>query len=313
MDLLVSGGTGFIGQHLIPSLLDEGAKITVVGRDTKKIQQYFSTKVEAVDWNHLDQLDPNHFTAVINLSGENISAHRWSESLKNRIRDSRLQATKSILQWCTKRNKPLTLYNASAISIYAVDPPSMKPFSEDATIDWGHPALFLSEVAQMWEELGRNQDPNLVHIVYLRFAPVLSRHGGVLKKLMPIFKCGLGGPVGTGKQPFCWIHLDDAVRAIQFLLKNPKMRGPVNITAPTWVDQGQFASTLGKVLHRPAFIPTPSWLLTAIFGQMAEELLLTGQVAYPKVLLENQFTFLYATLEAALEKEIHTSSKLENR
>jgi uncharacterized protein (TIGR01777 family) len=308
MKLLIAGGTGFIGRHLIHTLLDEGADITIVGRDVKKIQNYFSARVNSVNWNELTNLDPNNFDAIINLAGENIGNKRWSARVKLIIKESRIHATESIIQWCKQITKPLTLYNASAIGIYGLKPPSNsnQAFTEETDIDWGHPTDFLSEVGQTWEQAARNNHNPLLHIVFLRFAPVLHRSEGVLKKMLPLFKLGLGGPIGNGKQAFSWIHLYDAVRAIQFLLNNPNILGPFNICSPNWVTQRQFAKTLGQALHRPAIMPTPAWILKLMFGQMADELLLSGQAVLPQRLTQHQFAFLYPTLEKALAAEGHS-------
>lgn len=306
MKLLIAGGTGFIGRYLIAALLDEGCQITVVSRDIKKIWHHFSGKVESVSWHGLIDLDPNDFDAIINLAGENIGNKRWSISVKHRIKESRVKATNAIFQWCNKLTKPLTVYNASAIGIYGLTNSStaIKPFSEKTTIAWNHPTDFLSEVGQAWEQTHSNHNNPFMQVVFLRFAPVLHRKEGVLGKMLPLFRCGIGGPIGNGRQPFSWIHINDAVRAIQFLLKHPDISGPINIAAPDWVSQRQFAKTLGKILHRPAILAMPAWLLKLVFGQMAEELLLSGQAAYPDKLLEYQFEFLYPTLEAAIKAEI---------
>lgn len=303
MKLLIAGGTGFIGRYLIAALLDEDCQITVVGRDIQKIRHLLSAKVESVSWDQLMHLDPNDFDAVINLAGENIGNKRWSTSVKQTIKQSRINATNALVQWCQKLAKPLTIYNASAIGIYGLQDATVaiQPCTEEAIIPWGHPTDFLSEVAQTWEQAISHPENPFIRAVFLRFAPVLHRKEGVLHKMLPLFRCGLGGPIGDGKQPFSWIHLDDAIRAIQFLLKNPDITGPINICAPNWVPQREFAKTLGRIIHRPAIIPMPAWLLKLVFGQMAEELLLSGQASYPEKLLGYQFQFLYPMLDKALE------------
>jgi uncharacterized protein (TIGR01777 family) len=137
-------------------------------------------------------------------------------------------------------------------------------------------------------------------VLHLRFAVVLGQGGGVLSRLLPSFQLGLGGKIGTGKQAFSWVHIDDLGRVIEYLLQHPELHGAVNIVAPECVSQQNFAKILAKVLHRPAFVTTPAWLLRQIFGEMAQELLLSGQHVKPTRLTEMGYTFLYPTLEQAL-------------
>lgn len=303
--LLLAGGTGFIGRHLVPVLLQEGYQITVVGREIKKIQAAFPSGVTPVGWDALQSLDPDEFDVIINLVGENIGKQRWSVAFKQQVKESRIRATQALCQWAQKLNKKVTLYNASAIGIYGLKQPVNPPdsFTEDSVIFWGNPHDFLSDVGQTWEQAACANHSPFLTTVLLRFAPVLHRSEGVLQKMLPAFRFGLGGSIGHGRQSFSWIHIQDAIRAIVFLLHHPEIEGPVNMCSPNWVPQRQFAQQLGKALGRPTVMVTPAWLLKLLFGQMAEELLLSGQAVYPKKLVDHHFEFLYPTLDKALQAE----------
>ncbi|MCW5590278.1 MAG: TIGR01777 family oxidoreductase [Legionellales bacterium] len=304
MKLLIAGGSGFIGRHLTRALLRDHHDITILGRNREKIQHMFPTEVTAIEWSELSQHDPNTFDAVINLVGENIGKSRWTKTVKHTIQHSRVQATQTLLTWCQTLTQPLKFYNASAIGIYGLNhsKQTIQQVDEETPIYWGQPTDFLSTVAQAWEQAAV---PSPAHphldIVLLRFAPVLHASDGALAKMLPLFQLGLGGKIGDGQQPFSWIHLHDAIASVQFLLNHPEITGAINICAPAWVTQQQFAKTLAHVLHRPAIIPTPAWILKLMFGQMAEELILSGQAVYPKRLLQYQFQFKYPELAQALQ------------
>ncbi|EKD71034.1 MAG: hypothetical protein ACD_46C00291G0010 [uncultured bacterium] len=306
MKILIAGGTGFVGRYLIPALLQAQHSIIVLGRDKNKIANIFHQTVVAASWDELNTINPNEVDAVINLVGENIGDHRWTETIKNKIIQSRVDSTTRLVKWCASANKKPHLYNTSAVGIYGLQPinNTLPPaFSEEADIPFGHPADFLSEVGQTWEWAAHSADEVQVPVTIMRFGVVLKRNEAVLKKLSMSFYIGLGGRVGSGKQAFTWIHIDDLVRAILFLLDHPDIVGPVNLCAPECVSQMDFAKTLAHVMHRPCIFSTPAWLLKLLFGQMADELLLNGQCAYSKRLLASGFTFLYPSLKSALQHE----------
>jgi len=306
MKILVAGGTGFIGRHLVRLLLANQYEVFVLSRDIAKVKKIFDARVHAINWDTLNTFKADEFTAIINLVGENIGENRWSALTKKNILDSRIDSTKFLVSWCLSANQHPRIYNASAIGIYGLqqgDFMRLAPLTETISIPWGYPTDFLSEVGQKWEQALMPAVEAGVAVTLLRFAPVLKKGEGVLKKLEPVFNLGLGGVIGKGTQAFSWVHIDDAIRAIEFLLKNPGIVGPVNICAPESVMQKDFAKTLAKVMHRPALISTPAWILRLRFGQMADELLLAGQKAYPARLLDNEFTFLYPKLTSALAHE----------
>ncbi len=307
MNIVVAGGTGFIGSHLIPILLKDAHQVTLITRNQEKGRQVFKDTVEVLTWDQLDQKDPSEFHAAINLAGQNIGDHYWTQNIKDQILNSRVSTTEKLVNWCRKTQSAFYLYNASAIGVYGLQqtqtqglPPKI---TEETSIPWGAPTDFLSKVGQAWEQAAsKTENPN-VHVILMRFAPVLKKNEGMMKKLMPAFKLGLGGVLGSGNQPFTWIHLEDLIRAIQFLLIHPELTGAINLCAPECVSQKTFAKTLAKTLHRPAFMKTPAWLLRPILGEMADELLLSGQNVYPERLLKTGFEFLYPDLHSALSAD----------
>lgn len=306
MNILISGGTGFVGRYLIPALLKEWYKITVIGRHLEKIETAFKNSVTAVTWERLSTLDPNQFDVIINLSGQNIGEKRWTSHIKQLIKDSRVRTTNELAKWANGVNKPLRFFNASAIGIYGIgneNYSSTRQLDESTPINWRNPTDFLSEVGQSWEQATTSITNPKVSIIWMRFAPILKRNEGLLKQMVPIFQLGLGGPLGTGNQPFSWIYIDDLINAILFLLAHPEYDGVFNLVAPECVPQKTFAKTLATVMHRPAFIKMPASVLRFAFGQMANELLLSGQCVYPKRLLDAGFTFHYPTLATALAND----------
>jgi uncharacterized protein len=307
-NILITGATGFVGSYLVPVLLRNKYQVTVVGRDIKKMHRVFEQMVRCVTWDELDQLNPDNFFAVINLAGENISAHRWTASVKQKIINSRIQATSKIVNWCllAKHKKP-HLYNTSAVGIYGVQPLNVL-LTENAVISYDQSVDFLSEVAKAWEDTARSRVADNFPMTFMRFAVVLKRHEGMLKKLDLSFSLGLGAVLGNGQQAISWIHVDDLVRAILFLLLHPEITGPVNMSAPTAVSQRVFAETLADVMHRPLFLKMPSAVVTLLFGEMGKELLLGGQNAVPERLVSAGFQFLYPDVHSALAHEWYGTS-----
>jgi uncharacterized protein (TIGR01777 family) len=307
MKILICGATGFVGKSLIPALLANQHQVTAMGRDTSKIQSVFKNQVTALAWDQLNTLSPDDFDAVINLAGETIAESRWTDKVKAKIKESRVKATQAIVDWClTAKQKKPHLYNASAIGTYglqSVQKDLPTPLTEAKSIAFGKPTDFLSEVGQAWESAADEAVNAGVPVTFLRFGVVLKRGEGMLKKLELPFICGLGSVLGTGQQAVTWVHIDDLVQAILFLLQHPAITGAVNICAPGCVSQAAFSAILAKTLHRPLFLTMPAWAVKILFGQMGEELLLGGQHIYPQRLWESGFVFTYPELAAALAHE----------
>lgn len=309
MKRIIAGGTGFIGQHLIKQWLAAQHQIIVIGRSREKISRLFNNKVEAVEWRELTSRAPELLAdaqVIVNLTGSNIGAGRWTDVRKQEILQSRVEATRTLAELCAgfgEQSPPL--FNANGVGIYGSQAPANNglpsALDENTVIDHQQSTSFLAEVGRQWELATLSAREAKARVVLMRFGAVLDAKGGALQQLLVPFRLGLGGPLGTGQQAFSWIALKDLGDAIEFLISHPEVSGPVNLVAPECVTQKQFAKTLGKVLHRPAFMPTPEFLIKTIFGQMGEELLLSGQNVYPKRLLELGYKFSYPDIESALK------------
>ena len=300
MKLLIAGGTGFVGQALVTDL-KKSHQITVLSRNSKKSLKLF-LNIATAEWtdknlkNIVADVD-----VVIILVGENIGEKRWSSATKSKIINSRTIATKklcNIIQSIDKENRP-RLFNANAIGIYGLQKTLQQQndtiYSEESKLPTP-PSDFLSSVGRDWEL--PLHESNELDIVKLRFSVILDPAGGMLKKVSLPFRLGLGGRVGSGKQPFSWISLDDVVGIISFLLENPSLNGPFNLVAPRVVNQQQFATIFAKHLNRPAIFPLPTFIVKLLFGQMGQELLLSGQNVISKNLKD--YKFKYRTLEQAM-------------
>ncbi len=302
MRVLITGGTGLIGRALIDLLLLEGHEIIVLSRRPDRAQLPAGVRVAGWDarsaqgWGHLLE----GADAVVNLAGESIAGKgpipaRWTAARKRRIRESRLNATHAVVEAIERaENKPRVLVQGSAVGFYGGR-------TDDVVLDEDAPPGddFLAEVAVAWEAASEPVEAWGVRRAIARTGLVLSAQGGSLPPTMLPFKFFLGGPLGYGLQWWPWIHIRDEVRAIRFLIQEPRASGPFNLVAPNPVTNRQFALILGKVMGRPAFLQTPAFVLRLALGEMAE-LLLKGQRAVPKRLLALGFRFEYPELEAAL-------------
>ena len=301
------GGTGLIGSHFVRCYHRDVA-ITVISRNSKRAQRMLPNAI-TYDWRKLDEKGfIDEFDAVINLAGAGIGDKRWSEKRKKILLASRLDTTKHIVDAILHSEKQPRLLNASAIGIYGyqqtVQEQILHTFDEENQLPPTHQS-FSTDLVQHWEALLKPLEKESVPSVCMRFGVVLAPWGGALKKMLPAFKLGLGGKIGSGKQPFSWVSIYDVVRAIAFLLTKPDITGPVNIVAPDVVRQMKLAQLLGKALHRPAMLPMPSLAVKMLFGQMGEELLLNGQYVKSKRLREAGFEFRYDDLQSLLYKMLN--------
>ncbi|CAM2737152.1 nucleoside-diphosphate sugar epimerase [Legionella steigerwaltii] len=307
MKIIIGGGTGLVGQTLVPELLESGHNIYVIGRDEEKIKQIFANKVHAISWDELNALNPNEFDVIINLAGENIAAHRWSSETKERLLSSRIETTSQLVLWGLKaEEKKPHLYNASAVGIYGLQKIRAQDnltFTETTPPIDSPDTSFSTQLVTQWEQTAKRGFEMGMPVTLMRFGVVLKRGDGMLKKLELPTKYGIGAVVGSGEQPLAWIDSADLVKAIMFLIAHPEITGPVNLVAPECVTQKTFTKTFAQVLNKPAFLQMPAWVVTLLFGQMGEELLLSGQTVTPQRLLEYQFDFEYPTLFSALTKE----------
>lgn len=308
MRIIIAGGSGFIGQALVSHFVEKGHELIIIGRDKNRIKSIFANQLETIDWEDFDQSGKDIILGsdlIINLAGANIAEKRWTPKRKAEIIESRVLTTQKLVNYCMKlENHSPPLFNASAVGIYGLQKPISgklpKSLSEDDPIDFDHANDFVSQIVKAWEKATHPAIKSNVRVVNMRFSPVLAKKG-LLAKLKPSYLLGLGGPIGSGEQPFPWIALADLINAIDFLISKPQIRGPVNFVSPECISQQEFARAFAHALHRPSIIKTPAFLVKGIFGEMAEELLLNGQCAYPKVLLENGFTFKYTDIRTTLD------------
>ena len=299
MRVIISGGTGLIGRPLSAALLADGHEVTVLSRDPIEVLDMpsgvllYRWNIQNTEgWGHLlDGAD-----AVINLAGAGIGDKRWSSKRKEEIRRSRIQAGRVILDaFQAAKERPGVLIQASAVGYYGPQDNDVE-ITEDAPPGEG----FLAGVCVDWELSTAPVEKLGVRRPIIRSGVVLSREGGALPRLMRPFKFFVGGKLGRGDQWLPWIHIEDEVRAIQFLLKDQGATGPFNLCAPNPVRNQEAARILGRVLGKPSALPVPAFALKAALGEMAE-MVLTGQRAVPKRLLERGFAFKYPALADALQ------------
>lgn len=287
--IIISGASGLIGSALVPALRAEGATVIRLVRQKPQGDDEIFWQPDAYQ---LDAKNLEGATAIIHLAGENIAAKRWTNQRKRRILQNRAKASQLLHETVSRlENPPETLIIASAVGYYGITP---APVTEDAAPGTG----FAAEVCGQIEA---PTPPAGVRTVYARFGVVTTQAGGAIGKMKPAFQLGLGGRLGSGRQPFPWISRPDAVRALQFILKTPEISGPVNVVAPAQNTNAHLTAALAASLNRPACLPMPAFMVKLLFGEMGEELLLNGSPVLPEKLQQAGFTWQNPTLEAALQ------------
>jgi uncharacterized protein (TIGR01777 family) len=256
-----------------------------------------------VEWHpNNDQIDATKlegFDAIINFAGENIAGGRWTDDVKRKIHDSRVNGTHLLSEAIAGlKQQPKVFLCASATGIYG----DRGDETLDEQSDSG--GGFLAGVCREWEQATEPAAAAGVRTVNLRFGPILAREGGMLSKLLTPFKMGMGGKVGSGKQFISWVAIDDVVGAIKLALKDESIRGPLNIVSPRSVTNEEFTKTLGHVLSRPTALSVPAFAARLAFGEMADEMLLTSQRVIPKRLNDAGYEFEYPELEGAFRKDL---------
>lgn len=296
MKILISGSTGLIGSALIPFLTTGGHDVYRLVRD----EEHARLNPQAVYWNikegEVNRQELEGFDAVIHLGGANIAGHRWTKKYKETIKNSRVKSTQLLAGLlATLHKKPKVLVSASAVGFYGDRGDEI--LTEQTTSGLG----FLPEVARAWEEAAKPAADAGIRVVHPRFGIVLSPNGGALKEMQRPFRWGVGGVVGSGRQYWSSISLDDAISAIYFAIMRDDVSGPMNITMPEQTTCRQFVKTLGSVLNRPTVLPLPSPAVHAIMGEMGEALLLHSTRAVPEKLQAINFPFRHPTLREAME------------
>ncbi len=305
MRILMSGGTGFIGRALTKELLARGHQVTILSRNPQK-HQVTMPDAQLVQWDGRTLEGWGHLMedsdAVINLAGAsiagdglvNIFTQPWNEENKQRIRQSRLYAGQALVQAMeAAANKPRVLLQSSAVGYYG-------PHGDDALSE-DNPAGndFLAQVCQEWESSTQPVEEMGVRRVVFRSGLVMSPEGGILPMMLLPFRLFVGGPLGHGRQAVPWIHMQDEVQALIYLMENEAAQGVYNLSAPNPVNYAQFSKVAGKVMKRPSFFPVPGFVLKLVLGKKST-LVLDGQRAVPTRLLKAGYKFTYAHLESAL-------------
>ena len=293
MRILISGSHGLVGKALIESLLAKGHSISRLVRGSS------SPDSRDIEWHPnqgtIQSDKVSRFDAVVHLAGESIASGRWTDEKKRRIRESRVKGTQLLSNVLAQSAQlPAVFVSASATGFYGDRGDEI--LTEGSSAGTG----FLAEVCVQWEKATEPAAEKGIRVVNARLGIVLDKEGGALAKMLPPFRMGIGGRVGSGKQWMSWIALDDVVSALEFVIEHQSISGPVNLVAPNPATNATFTSTLGKALRRPTFLPVPVFGARLAFGEMADALLLSSQRVQPKCLNESGFRFQYPHLREAL-------------
>jgi uncharacterized protein (TIGR01777 family) len=290
MRILVTGGTGFVGSALCPALRAAGHDVVVLTRDA-------SARVPgaASMATRLDGLDAAGFDAVVNLAGAPIGEGRWTDARKKLLVESRVATTGRLVEWLGRAARPpRVMVSASAVGYYGEQ--GEQPVTEDTPPAPG----FTHELCAAWEREAGRAAALGVRVCVMRIGVVLDRGGGALAKMLPAFRLGAGGRLGSGRHYFPWIHRADVVGICEWLLAQDTAVGAWNVSAPNPVTNSEFTRALGRALHRPAVLPVPALALRAMFGAMSELLLVSDRML-PRRLLDAGYRFRYPQLESALD------------
>jgi uncharacterized protein (TIGR01777 family) len=300
MKVLVTGASGFVGKRVVKQLLDAGDQVVVLTRNVSKAALKLGGQCDYVQWPDSSTLPPEEafkgVDGVIHLMGEGIAETRWSEEQKTKIYDSRINSTHNLIEVMKKLNKkPEVFVSASGVGIYG------NRGSETVTEESSTADDFLAKVCTDWENEANAAKSFGVRVAIIRTGVVLGRNGGALQKMLPIFKLGIGGPVGTGEQYMSWIHVDDLAAMYIESVRNKTIEGVYNGTAPYPATNLEFTKCLGRALKKPTVIPAPAIMLKLIFGEMSQ-ILLEGQRVLPTKFKSKAFRYKYPTLEMALKE-----------
>jgi uncharacterized protein (TIGR01777 family) len=311
MKIAITGGTGFLGRPLGALFAAQGHEVVVLTRSLAPgvVEPTSNPRIMRAGWTPDGTASAwsrvlSGAGAIVNLAGESIAGRRWSSAQKERIRQSRVLATRSVVAALRETaNPPRILVNGSAVGYYG-DTGDRIVTEEDAA---GRD--FLAQLCVEWEREALQAESAAARVVMVRTGVVLAGDGGALAPLLPLFKMFVGGPLGPGKQYWSWIHRDDWLAMIAWAIKEAEAgaHGAYNATAPTPVTNRDFSTALGKALGRPSLLPAPAFALRIAVGEMADAMLLAGQRVVPERALGQGFRFKYADLEAALAAIVHST------
>jgi len=293
MKILITGGTGFIGQKLCHFLLDKNHQLTVLSRTPKTVAFICGERVKSI--RNIKQLSSSDsFDAIINLAGEGIADSRWSKARKQLLLDSRINTTKQLISYIEMVNiKPKVLISGSAIGYYGNRKSTLLTEESLPHEEFSH------HLCALWESTAFEANKFGIRTCIIRTGLVIGRDGGFVKRMLPLFKLGLGGPMGNGKQWMSWVHCSDLIAIIDTLLQSDTLHGIFNASSPEPVTNREFSKTLGQVLNRPVFLAVPAFVFKILLGEMST-LLLGGQRVLPERLEEAGFVFKFNSLKQAL-------------
>lgn len=307
MRIVIAGGNGFLGRSLAARLADDGHRVVLLTRGRARAAA--PPRAQLATWTPDGAVgrwadDIEGAAAVVNLAGESIAGKRWSPEHKQTIRDSRVLATRSLVGAIGRAAHPPAVFiSGSAVGFYG-------PLGDEIATEETPPGSdFLADVCVRWEaEANRAAGPH-TRVVCVRTGLVLEKDGGALPAMLPPFRFGAGGPLGSGRQYWPWIHRADWVDLVRWTMLTTAVEGPVNATAPAPVTNADFARALGRALHRPSFLPAPAFALRLALGEMADALLLSGQRAVPAKAERLGYAFRYSRLNDALGAIFHDDKR----
>ena len=300
MNLLITGGTGFIGSALTRSLTEQGHQVTVLSRNPDSVTKRCGSGVNALG--SLQQLKPEDaYEVIINLAGAPIFDARWSEARKQLIRDSRITLTDQLIEGIARMTvKPALLISGSAVGYYGDQGDTILTEQSATRQDFSH------QLCADWEAAAKKAEQFGVRVCLIRTGLVIAGGGGLLQRMLLPFRLGLGGRLGSGKQWLSWIHRQDWINIALAMMADSSMQGTYNATAPNPVTNSEFTQTLAQCLKRPALLPVPAWLLKNLLGEMSA-LVLGSQRVIPERLLTQGFQFQYPDLFSAINQALTTS------
>lgn len=299
MRVIITGGTGMIGRQLAASLVKDGHQAIALSRDPQRHQRKVPEGVELVAWDAQSAQGWGELAdgadAIVNLVGENLSARLWSPAQKRRIRESRLNGGTAIVEAIRQaKRKPKVVIQASGVNYYG--PCGNEIITEDRSAG----SDFLSQVCVDWEGSTAEVEKMGVRRAIIRSGVVLDKKEGALPRFLLQFRLFAGGPLGNGRQWLSWIHPNDEINAIRFLIEHQEANGPFNLASPNPKNNRDFGKAIGRVLHRPALIPVPALAIKLVFGEMSI-VVLKGQRAVPQKLIKLGFNFSYPEIQEALK------------
>ncbi|MDR4986398.1 TIGR01777 family protein [Bacillus cereus] len=294
MKIAISGGTGFIGKYLSTFFIEKGYNVYILTR--KRVAETSTSNLQYVYWTpDLPTFPLSSIDIVINLAGESINS-RWTKKQKEEILNSRIQTTKGLIkQFQALDTKPHTFINASAIGYYGTS--ETESFTEQQETPGND---FLAETVFLWEQEASKARSLGIRTIYSRFGVVLGADGGAFPKMLLPYQFYIGGTIGSGKQWLSWVHIEDVVRMIDFIIHKEEIDGPLNITAPTPIRMKEFGENIANVTGKPHWLPVPSFMLQALFGEMSI-LVLEGQHALPSKAIEHGYQYTFPTVNHALQ------------